>query len=85
MRFLVILTTLTLLSCSDDKWEGFVYPKKDNLIDYIKIGDYKSLEECRLALYMHIDAYDLNDADFECALNCKQSFNELKICEETSR
>lgn len=68
------------------RWEGFVYPNKDDLTVHIGIGGYESLEACRqsaidaLVVVRQIqtsgrisfnEAFGmLPETDYECGLNC---------------
>jgi hypothetical protein len=83
-RLLIIFSCLLLLACSD-KWDGFVYPNKNDLTTHVGIGAFKSLEECRDSARAVISkTSSVERGDYECGLNCK--FNGgLNICEETAK
>jgi hypothetical protein len=71
-KLLYPLICLILLSgCDEDKWEGYLYPDKDNLTNHIKTGEFGTLEECRNTTISHAHAANYNNFDYECGLNCK--------------
>ena len=74
-------------SCSlVDEWRGFVYPDSDNLSNDIRIGTFKSLEECRDEATDLISRRGYSDADYECGLNCKyEDDGDYFICAKTER
>lgn len=87
MRVIVLVIALALAGCSD-RWEGFVYPDKENLTKHFGIGEYETLEACRwaarTALLQHADR-GLEQGDYECGLNCKPFGNDMKVCDKTER
>ena len=86
MRALFILfSILTLTSCMEQKWEGFVYPNQNDLTNHIEIEVFTSLEECRdNALAKLEELSSIHKGDYECALNCKEG-SLPKICEKTEQ
>jgi hypothetical protein len=91
---LILLIVLTLPGCDvisdklNPRWEGFVYPNKNDLYVHINMGEYGSLEDCRdvcLAKLEELKA--LYKGDYECGKNCKNKagFSVVKVCEETVR
>jgi|TARA_B110000908_G_C10007584_1_gene337026 hypothetical protein len=81
------LSIVTLISCSNtDTWTGWVYPDESNLFDSRMIGNFSSLEGCRISAQSEIKSNNWINADYECGLNCK--YNEeigVNVCKETSR
>lgn len=64
-----------------DSWTGIVYPDKSNLSNFKKIGEFKSLDECRNeSIYFLRKISAQYSGDFECGLNCKGL-----TCEKTSK
>lgn len=77
----IVILTIFLVKKCNDKWTGIIYFDKSNLTNYKKIGEFKSLEECRNeAVYLLRSNSTINSGDFECGLNCT-GLN----CEATSR
>jgi hypothetical protein len=92
---LLFLPTLILVSSSahsfwNDKWSGWVYPDKNDLTKYTKIGtEFSSLEDCRGQCKKTIASAGYPNADYECDLNCKpmnsNDPNSVMICKKTLR
>ena len=83
-----LLFTLLLSSCFSEKWEGFVYPNKNDLTVHQNIGVYNSLESCRVAaLNMLSQISSVQQGDYECGLNCeiKSGMGGIKVCDKTER
>ena len=79
--------TLLLYGCFGEKWNGFVYPDKNDLTVYKNIGTFSSLEACRSADLSKLSALGATKkGDYECGLNCKsESIGSVKLCEQTKR
>jgi hypothetical protein len=78
------LIALSLVGCGE-RWEGFVYPDKNNLANHLSIGEYSSLENCRDAARSALkDISSITSGDYECGLNCSDGASQ-KICEKTGR
>ena len=76
---------LFLAACGN-RWEGFVYPNKNDLANHIGIGSYPSLEACRAsAISALAKVSSLARGDYECGLNCKPDGGSagLRVCEDT--
>jgi len=84
--FLVILISLILVGCWNEKWQrtGFYYPDRYNLWDeglWVIEWWFDSLEECRdWAIWKWDNSND--DYDYECWFKCRQS-GWFYICEKT--
>ena len=81
------LIALSLTTCSEDTWEGFFYPDRNNLSRYVDLGEFSSLEACRFAINEHAQIKRISEDkfDYECGKNCKPMDGGLKICSETKR
>lgn len=82
--FLAVVLLVAILSgCgSGNRWLGFVYPDKTNLIEYRIVGEFRDLNDCLSAVNK---AAGPNGA-YECGLNCKPSEvpgSDLYACERT--
>lgn len=82
-RFFLIclLLLLALSSCQGDRWLGFVYPDRNNLLIHKVIGEYPTLNECLTA----VNRAAGESGSYECGLNCKESEtgSGLYICQRT--
>ena len=85
--FLILLFGTAVASCSQDKWEGYVYPDKNNLTRHIYVGEFKSLEACRDTATARLELLGaLSRGDYECGKNCRtESGLTVRVCEETLR
>lgn len=68
-----------LLGCFSERWLGFVYPDKSNLMSHKVIGEYKSLNEC-LNQAMKVAG---DKGSYECGLNCEDKGGGLNVCDRT--
>ena len=87
LAFALPLFLLLCTGCSD-KWEGFVYPNKDDLTKHRSLGHFPSLEECRAAARGMLEELKaLERGDYECGKNCDDgsTFGGIKVCEDTLR
>jgi len=88
---IVLFTLPLLLTGCGEAWLGFVYPNKNNLSKYIYIGNYETLEQCRMSARWNINNLELTDkADYECGLNCEplikgRGLDSTRVCEKTER
>ncbi|MDA9298525.1 hypothetical protein OAD22_01845 [Pseudomonadales bacterium] len=85
---LSFMLLVPLAGCSNDTWEGFVYPSKSDLSVHKNIGTYPTLEACRAAAHDVLDSLGAaTSGDFECGLNCEyqSSMGSIKVCDETRR
>jgi hypothetical protein len=79
---LIIVTAIIVFG--PNRWEGYVYSDKNNLKDYIYVGEYQSLEACRDAATATLEEIKASIRDdYECGKNCRTEAG-LRICEETS-
>ena len=71
------------------RWQGSVYPDRNNLRNDIRLPEYASLESCRRAALHMIHSNGWKNADYECGLNCRPMFPELVdsvlVCKKTLR
>ena len=83
----LLLGLLSSSGCIQEQWRGFVYPTRDNLIDYRDLGEFDSLEECRDHTVAWLEDRNLlGVGDYECGLNCELSDSGIiYVCEETTR
>ena len=91
LRTLIPIISIPLLTACGENWQGFVYPNKSNLANYLYIGNYKSLEECRESARWNISNQRLTaTADYECGLNCAplregRGLDSTRVCDKTER
>ncbi len=81
----LLLLIATFLACTQDRWEGFVYPNQNNLTNHVYVGEYNNLEDCRDAALAKLEELGaLNRGDYECGKNCRSEPGlTVRICEET--
>ena len=84
LLFSIVLIVL-FNGCFKDEWKEWVYPDKSDLGKSKFIGEFNSLEECRIQVRRYISLKNLQYiADYECGLNCKYEYG-INICKETRR
>ncbi len=83
----LIFVALTVTGCSQDRWEGYVYPNQQDLTRHLYVGEFESLEACRDAATAKLDELGaLSRGDYECGKNCRTEPGlTVRICEETLR
>lgn len=75
-----------LLSGCSDRWDGFVYPNKNNLSEHVNIGEFNTLQACRDAALSAL-ASMRGSGDYECGLDCDdgRKMGGIKVCKKTLR
>ena len=77
-----------LAGCSEPRWEGHIYPSRNNLATSRQVGTYPTLEECRDAAERGLRDVqsDTSRGDYECGLNCRaMPDSTMRVCEATER
>lgn len=76
-----------VLGCFQERWEGYVYPNKQDLTQHIFVGEYSTLESCRAGALAKLHQLNtLSSGDYECGKNCRsESGLTIRVCEETLR
>jgi hypothetical protein len=84
---LLVIFVFSFLGCNKDRWEGFVFPKRDNKLIQRDVGWFNSLEECRnKSMEMLKELGAVQDGYYECSKNCKPGSSfYMRKCEETVR
>lgn len=80
----LLISTLVLSGCNNNKWSLFVYPNGNLSEESMKTMDaYSSFEECKKGFEFSKKAFP--KATFECGRKCRiQDSNlDLYMCEET--
>ena len=87
----LLISILSLASCLD-RWDAFTYPDKTNLSSSVRLGPFKSLEECRANAKARLYEFSKQtipgtEGDYECGKNCDDGskLDGIAICEETVR
>jgi len=87
---LMAITAMILVGCGErgpEIWTAWIYPDKTNTKRSMEIGQFPSIEECRVASKDKLQALNLSQrGDYKCGLGC--GYNEgLKtlVCEKTSK
>jgi len=83
----LFFVALTVSGCSQDRWEGYVYPNQQDLTRHLYVGEFESLEACRDVATAKLDELGaLSRGDYECGKNCRTEPGlTVRICEETLR
>lgn len=70
---------------SQEQWTGIIYPVPGSLLVDVKIGTFKSYNDCAYASHQLIGHLTPGDqkAAFECGLNCTAQDSGMLLCEET--
>ena len=70
----VVIVPLAVAACGDSQWTGTIYPDRENLRDFERIGVFATLDQCRAAATAAIG--QLSDrgenvvAGWDCGQNC---------------
>ena len=52
------------------KWKGYAYPNKNNLSNFINLGEFKSEDECNVAAINTLrKVSSVSAGDYECQKN----------------
>jgi hypothetical protein len=78
---------MILSGCSDESWEGYVYPDKGDGMIRINAGTFHNLEACKEASLAMLESKDaLQKGYYKCAKNCTSGSNHYDTkCEEILR
>ena len=87
-----LVSSLLALAGCGDRWNAFVYPDRTRLSFSVRLGPFKSLEECRANAKARLYEFSKQtlpgiEGDYECGRNCDDGskLNGVAICEETIR
>ena len=68
----------------DMKWEGHIYPDRNNLLVSMALGPFANLQDCRDEAVSWISSKGWQQtADYECGYNCRPYSVGLRVCEST--
>jgi hypothetical protein len=86
----IVVFFLIFFLFKDEKWEGVVYPDRNNLTKYFYVGkSFKSLEECRDACQRTIYSSNYKEADYSCGMDCKPLYpnipDSVMLCKRKER
>ncbi len=87
---LIAFLALFLLSGCSERWEGFVYPNRENLSNFIVTGRFDTLDDCRASSMDILKKLKIRNGDYECGKNCQGSVGDsiigkARMCERTER
>lgn len=83
---IVVVIGVYFIFLRKDTYVGFYYPNQDNLLEYYRSSELKSLEDCRNWISMQSEIRDPGGLgfDYECGKNCKyKKDSDLYVCDET--
>ena len=70
----VVIGALAVAACGESQWTGTIYPDRENLRDFERVGVFATLDQCRAAATAAIG--QLGDrganvvAGWDCGQNC---------------
>ena len=70
----IVIVALAVAACGDSQWTGTIYPDRENLNDFERVGVFATLDQCRAAATTAIG--ELGDrgenvvAGWDCGQNC---------------
>ena len=85
----IALAALLTAACSSPRWRASVYPSGTSLGGVRDLGEFPTLDECRVAALQYLSDIGASDrGDYECGKNCRADTTvagtTLYICEETA-
>ena len=86
LALVVLALMLGFVGCRRERWSGWAYPDKTDLTASVVVGDFETLNACRVASTERLRMLNsLETGDYECGLNCRPSEtgSGLYICAET--
>ena len=87
-RFSLTFLIVVLAAACTQQWEGYAYPSRANLSQYVYVGKFDSLEACRAAAQRKLlQISSFQAGDYECGRNCKSrsEFGSVRVCDQTTR
>ena len=70
----IVIAALTVAGCGEAQWTGTIYPDRENLQDFERIGVFATLDDCRAAAIAAIgqlgDRGENLVAGWDCGQNC---------------
>jgi len=69
MKIALLLTAMVLCGCSE-RWEGLVYPSKNDPSATERVGIFETLEDCRKAVRTKLDQLRALSGPYACGPNC---------------
>ncbi|MBT4710026.1 MAG: hypothetical protein HOB82_00650 [Alphaproteobacteria bacterium] len=70
----IVIVALAVAACGESQWTGTIYPDRENLRDFERVGVFATLDQCRAAATTAIG--ELGDrgenvvAGWDCGQNC---------------
>ena len=86
MKFALLLAAMVLYGCSE-RWEGLVYPSKNDLAAAERVGIFETLEDCRNAVRTKLDQLRALGGAYACGPNCDDQGHAGggKLCKALTR
>ncbi|NQY43611.1 MAG: hypothetical protein HRT87_09740 [Legionellales bacterium] len=87
-RVISLLVLGLLYGCEQPTWDGFVYPDRNNLFNYSNIGEFESLEKCRIASKDELKRLRAEEVGlYQCGKDCITStgLHTVAACKEITR
>lgn len=87
-RIAFALSLILVAGCDSRPWMGFVYPDRGDLTGSRIVGEFSTLEDCRLAARAYFNGSGgMANGDYECGYKCKPQLSGAVpyICKRTER
>jgi hypothetical protein len=84
---LFIIFLLMISACSEERWDGYVYPDRKDILVHHHVGPFESKENCREESIKTLKKLNAIDSGYSiCGKNCSPNATYYdKDCEETAR
>jgi hypothetical protein len=65
------------------RWTGWIYPTASDLTQEVRLGAFKSFEECQAGAINALRSMRATDGDYECGRRCRSDASVgLNVCKE---
>jgi hypothetical protein len=83
----MFILILSVSACSNERWDGYIFPDREKTLVQHHVGTFSSKEECEKASMEMLKARRATDTGFcECGKNCETAGSYYsRGCEETAR
>lgn len=69
--------TVAALLHEPDRWNGFAYPRRTNLNQHVKAGEFASLDECQTATRQKLRTLHAERCS-DCSMDCDEDDGECE-------
>ena len=85
LRKFILMTICLVYGCSEEVYDGFVYPDKENLFDYRNVGQFSTPEKCKKAAKKELELLHASSTGYyKCGINCvsKSGLRTVTACKD---